>query len=237
MQPKPTTPPCERCGQPTRRSKKRAPYRFCSPACGYASRVTLPPAACVICGTEITLRHKPSRPRRSCSDDCYKQRSRPLVDRFWEKVEREGPIMRPGLGRCWAWTGSVDGNGYGKLGRGARADGLVKATHVSWWVHFGAYPGVLDVCHTCDNPPCTRPDHLFLGTGTDNIRDAQRKGRLVGAGKGERNHHAILTEQDVRSIRGRHKDGESMSYLAAEYRVGYLVIWYAVRRKTWKHVP
>jgi HNH endonuclease len=196
----------------------------------------LSPAACVICGDQITLRHKPSRPRRYCSDACYKQRSRPLVERFWEKVDRDGPIMRPELGRCWDWTGSVDSHGYGKLSRGVRGDGLVKATHVSWWLHVGAYPGVLDVCHRCDNPPCTRPDHLFLGTGTDNIRDAQRKGRLVGAGKGERHHRAVLTDDDVRSIRLRFAAGTPMREMAVEYRVSAVSIWSVIRRKTWKHI-
>lgn len=237
MPPKRTMPSCERCGSPVRSlPHKGRPRRFCSTACHYASRVTLPPAACVMCGDEITLRNKPSRPRRYCSNDCYKARSRPLADRFWEKVNKNGPTVRPELGPCWVWMAAVDGKGYGKLGLGRRADGYGKASRVSWLLHFGDFPAVLDVCHTCDNPLCVRPDHLFLGTGTDNIRDAQQKGRLVGAGKGERHHRAVLTDEDVRSIRRRFAAGTPIGLMAAEYRVNYVTIWYVVRRKTWNHV-
>jgi hypothetical protein len=50
---------------------------------------------------------------------------------------------------------------------------------VSWQLHYGPIPEGMLVCHHCDNPPCVRPDHLFLGTQRDNSQDASRKGRLV----------------------------------------------------------
>lgn len=236
MPPKRTMPSCERCGSPVGPSKKREPKRFCSPACYYASRITLAPAACVTCGAEVTLRNKPSRPRRYCSTACYHQQSRPLADRFWEKVDKNGPTIRPELGPCWVWTGAVGFKGYGKIGLGGRAAGCGIASRVSWLLHVGDVPAVLDVLHTCDNPPCVRPDHLFLGTGTDNIRDAQRKGRLVGAGKGEQHHRAVLTDDDVRSIRRRFEAGTPMRQMAVEYRVSAVSIWSVIRRKTWKHI-
>jgi hypothetical protein len=84
---------------------------------------------------------------------------------------------------CWGWTGKTDGFGYGvvQLGRGEPRSG---AHRVSWRLHCGPIPDGLHVLHRCDNPPCTRPDHLFLGTALDNQRDASAKGRLSVAGKG-----------------------------------------------------
>lgn len=239
MQPKRTMPPCEQCGAPVRSAPtKTRPRRFCSPACRATGTTVLPPTACVICAAGITRGHHPSRVRRYCSAACYKARSRPLADRFWAKVNKDGPVPRhaPDLGPCWIWTGATDSSGYGKLGLGKRGDGLAKASHISWALHYGSFPGVLDVCHACDSPLCVRPSHLWLGTGTDNIRDAQRKGRLVGAGKGERHHRACLTENDIRSIRSRRARGTTLGEMAVEYRVSLNAIWCVVHRKTWDHV-
>lgn len=84
---------------------------------------------------------------------------------------------------CWSWTGRKDGFGYGlvQLGRGEARTG---AHRVSWRVHRGQIPDGLQVLHQCDNPECTRPDHLFLGTALDNMRDASAKGRLSVPSKG-----------------------------------------------------
>jgi len=103
---------------------------------------------------------------------------RPLADRLWEKVNRDGPVPPhcPELGPCWIWTRAANKAGYGKIGSGEGAGTL--ATHrVSWELTNGRVPDGLFVLHRCDNPPCCNPAHLFLGTSRDNTQDMIAKGR------------------------------------------------------------
>ena len=93
------------------------------------------------------------------------------IARFWLKaVERPGPLSTP----CWVWTAGTDRKGYGVFGIGAIRH---FAHRVAWTLIYGE-PGALHVLHRCDNPPCVRPDHLFLGTQLDNLDDMARKGRF-----------------------------------------------------------
>ncbi len=91
---------------------------------------------------------------------------RPVEDRFWEKVQK-------GDG-CWEWTGAKT-RGYGVINMG-RGKGLKGAHRLSYEINVGPV-GALWVLHRCDNPPCVRPDHLFLGTTADNTQDMMSKGR------------------------------------------------------------
>lgn len=94
-------------------------------------------------------------------------RARPVADRFWPKVQK-------GDG-CWEWQGSRLPHGYGHLTIPGR--GVPYAHRISWELTHGEIPDGLWVLHHCDNPPCVRPDHLFLGTAQDNVDDSIRKGR------------------------------------------------------------
>jgi excisionase family DNA binding protein len=96
------------------------------------------------------------------------KRPNTLEGRFWRYVEKSDG--------CWQWTGAANPKGYGNIGRG-KGLGTAKAHRVSWELHFGPIPPGLYVCHACDNPPCVRPDHLFLGTAQDNNNDKIAKGR------------------------------------------------------------
>lgn len=107
------------------------------------------------------------------------QRCRPLADRFWSRVEK-GPA-------CWEWVGGRNADGYGEV----RADGRMQKAHrVSWALAHGPIPPGMHVCHTCDNPPCVNPEHLFLGTNRANMRDRQAKGRTKNLDLGPRAHQA-----------------------------------------------
>jgi hypothetical protein len=108
-------------------------------------------------------------------------RAKPLGERFWLKV-------RKGEG-CWEWQGARLPHGYGHLSVPDR--GHVNAHRIAWELTNGEIPDGLWVLHHCDNPPCVRPDHLFLGTAQDNVDDSIRKGRRSGGASA----HAALVQQ------------------------------------------
>lgn len=105
-----------------------------------------------------------------CNAECaVRGRTRPLADRFWEKVQK-GPD-------CWLWQGATSRRGYGEIQRGSRGEGPVEVHRIVWELTNGAIPAGMEVCHRCDVPACVRVDHLFLGTHADNMGDMARKGR------------------------------------------------------------
>lgn len=83
--------------------------------------------------------------------------------------------MQPG--QCWEWQGTTNGSGYGTIGLGSRAQGKGYAHRIVFERAFGPIPEGQHVCHRCDNPKCVNPEHLFLGTRSDNMRDCWNKGR------------------------------------------------------------
>ncbi len=99
-----------------------------------------------------------------------------LAERFAAKIDRS-PGHGP-WGDCHVWTGKPDSHGYGRIWLGGRSGKHHKAHRVAWILEHGEPPPETPcVLHRCDNPPCVREDHLFLGTQTDNIADRDRKGR------------------------------------------------------------
>lgn len=80
---------------------------------------------------------------------------------------------------CWEWQGARRVRGYGKFSTWGRRS--VVASRYAWERAFGPIPPGLQVCHRCDNPPCVRPSHLFVGTQLDNVRDQAAKGRWISA--------------------------------------------------------
>jgi len=146
--------------------------------------------------------------------------------RFWSKV-----VVSSG---CWCWVGGKTDRGYGSF----KFEGGIKRAHrVAWLFTNGPIPKGLCVLHRCDNPLCTNPAHLFLGTQADNMRDASKKRRMSGPGtRGEDHSRAKITEQDVRDIRSRYAAGGVLQReLAAEYGLGRSGVSAIVTYRNWKH--
>lgn len=142
--------------------------------------------------------------------------------RFWARVERCGSE------ECWSWTGGLSGRGYGEIW----VDGKkVIASRLSWMIGNGrTIPAGLFVCHTCDNPKCVNPAHLFVGTQSENINDAARKGRLVVPVKSH------LTESDVREMRQLRAAGATQRDLCSRFKLHRSSFYRIVTGQRWKHV-
>jgi hypothetical protein len=96
---------------------------------------------------------------------------RSLSDRFWSKASIRGPD------ECWPWEGSKDQFGRGYFGLRGRT---VRAPRVAWELHHGAPMSKdLHACHSCDNPSCVNPRHIWAGTRSENLKDGVRKGRII----------------------------------------------------------
>lgn len=127
-----------------------------------------------------------------------------LQARFWSKVSKEGPVVRPELGPCWVWTSYRDPMGYGRFNITKRQPKL--AHRVAYALVVGPIPDGIHACHRCDNPACVRPEHIFLGTALDNMRDMSRKGRHGGR-SGAQHSQAKITADIAGQIRAAWSQG------------------------------
>jgi hypothetical protein len=162
----------------------------------------------------------------------------PVIERFFKRF-----TIPKNENECWLWTGGKDRDGYGQI-NSSREKGVarkcLRAHRISYEHFIGEIPEGYFICHTCDNPSCVNPKHLWAGTATDNNRDCAKKGRTgkfrPEPKRGEKNHNAKLNIEDVRKIRKLREQGSSCRLIASNYSVTPQAIRAICDRKVWKHV-
>lgn len=180
-----------------------------------------------------------------------------IEERFWSRINKKGPVVRPELGPCWVWTGYCSKkNGYGYLTARKISKAPMTAHTVAWRLGRGPIPKGKGVCHKCDYPPCCNYEtHLFLGTQKENNKDRSHKGRTAQGDKngartrpernpfvrdrgsglhGESHPMAVLSQKQINAIRegytGKYGD---KARLAREYHLSQTHIGRILQRRSW----
>ena len=149
------------------------------------------------------------------------------------KERFENLVARIPFHPCWEWTGARMNNGYGEW-RWARERGRGKkitAHRASYMLYVGEIPSGMFVCHKCDNRGCVRPDHLFLGTASDNNKDCAEKGRRP---KREAHWNARLNCESVTEIRRLRSRGLYQREIAALMGVSRGAVNDVLNAYTWR---
>lgn len=161
------------------------------------------------------------------------------IKRFWKYVRVGSP------NECWPWTAGHNNRGYGHFRKRPRT----YRAHRMAFVLCKGDPGSFMVCHTCDNPPCCNPAHLFLGTGKDNVQDCINKGRIsrgikhseatkLYTPRGEDHPCAILTKAQVDAIRRMWATGEhSRRDIAAAFGIMPVLVGAVIKGRCWGPNP
>lgn len=195
------------------------------------AQATDSPRVCPVCRKPLNTGKK------YCGLECWYKYRRSTEIAFWPHVQKTD--------NCWLWTGRKDGKGYGQLKVRGRRTG---AHRVSWEIHNGPIPEGLHCLHKCDNPPCVNPEHLFIGTQDDNLKDMIRKGRSAKGqrngmlkhpdrqARGEQLPQAKLRAEQVLLIREQAAKGKSDAELAKQFNVNRAAITYIRLGRTWKHI-
>jgi hypothetical protein len=133
---------------------------------------------------------------------------------------------------CWDWKTKGSGDKYPRLDP-CRNLPKIQLNRFSWKLHFGDIPAGMNVCHKCDNTRCSNPDHLFLGTTLDNIKDKISKKRHPF---GKTHGMAKLDDIKVKEIKKLLSIGVTMTRIAKDFKVNIGTISKIKLNKTWKHL-
>ena len=165
-----------------------------------------------------------------------KEYERRFLIRFWKAVNRFGDED------CWIWIGERMKSGYGRIWKNERS---VSAHRIALEIKIGRRLKAAECSlHHCDNPSCVNPNHLWIGTKSENNSDRAKKGRngkkwktTATAARGSRHGSAKLNEFDIREIREMHRTGNySQEQIARMFRVSQPLIGLIAHRRIWKHV-
>lgn len=163
------------------------------------------------------------------------RRTRPLQDRFWEKV-----TIPADKSKCWVWTGATGNYGYGVIGKGGRGEGNARAHVLSWeWANGRKVPAGMVVCHQCDNTACVNPTHLHVASQKENMREAVERNRGLGKGKvpWQNNKAAKLNPEAVLKIRELAAGGATQRAIASSMGLTcHNTIGRVLRGENWNHV-
>lgn len=182
------------------------------------------------CGQRLKVSPRKDRPNRFLPGHRY---TNSPTQQYWHHV-----VKGKQIDDCWTWDGFRRKTGYGvlyikiKTGYWTR----VLAHRFSYKLHFGPIPKGISCLHRCDNPQCSNPRHLFLGTQADNMRDMRLKGRNERM-HGSSHPNAIISESAVREIRALYPyRRESQTCFAARYNISRGTLCAIINNITWKHV-
>lgn len=148
---------------------------------------------------------------------------RPVETRFWEKVKISEDD------KCWEWLAGKFKDGYGVFWF---QNHTIRAHRFSWKLHYGYLSDDVLVLHKCDNPICVNPNHLFIGSHQDNMRDKHQKGHTA---KGEKCGRSKLTLRQINEIRKLYSKGKrTQQSLSEQFGITQTQISNIVRFYSWK---
>lgn len=196
--------------------------------------------SCKLCGNQFTtVKSRIENGRgKFCSKPCAnKFKTIDINTRFIKFIDKTND--------CWNWIGNKDKDGYGMFE--PKIKEARRAHRYSYFINFGEIPKGMCVCHNCDNPSCVNPNHLFLGTTYENVKDRVNKGRTAkginnGAythpekiNKGEQVGTSKLCYNDIIEIR---KAATTISRrkLGKLFNVSHNTICRIVNHESWQHV-
>lgn len=145
--------------------------------------------------------------------------------RFWKKVDKNGPVVRPELGPCWMWTGAKRRWGYGNFWLDGRN---VYPHRWAWEQENGRpFPPELKALHACDTKACIRPSHVRPGTDLENCQDMIAKGR---------GYNTKMNPDKVRELRRLRAEGVSAKLIGRQMKTSETNVLLILKGKTWRHV-
>ncbi len=231
---------CHQCNKTYYLKQRKTNSKFCSKKClgeSLSSRVKKTIYHCLQCGKKGESNPCRAKKQKYCSRIC--QNSYQLKKRWELKKESDSLISQTEKdrilldkiiknleenGECLVWKKYRDKDGYGYVS--FMGSGSLRVHREIYRILNGKIPSGMFVCHSCDNPPCCNPKHLFLGTPEENTRDMLKK----------RRQFKKISNDDVKKIRELKVDGFSNKEIATKYNVNERTIWSITTGRSRKEV-